>query len=64
MRVYNGKIADEPVSNVGKDAVWRARLPGHYVLKMDRGDPTNCPFGTFRHSVVSETNLLDKDHGF
>lgn len=41
-----------PATNIGSSPVWKMRLPGHYELKMDKGDPSNCPFGVFRHTVI------------
>lgn len=39
--------------NLGKTPVWRTRLPGHYILKMDRGDVSGCPFGHVRNTVIT-----------
>ncbi|XP_052762697.1 glucosidase 2 subunit beta-like [Mya arenaria] len=39
-------------TNIGSHPVWRARLPGHYELKMDRGDASRCPLGQTRNTVI------------
>ena len=39
--------------HIGKKPVWRTRLKGVYVLKMEGGDLSACPGGKQRSTVVS-----------
>ncbi|XP_045182305.2 glucosidase 2 subunit beta-like [Mercenaria mercenaria] len=39
--------------DLGKTPVWKIRLPGHFVLKMDKGDASRCPMGKHRNTVIT-----------
>lgn len=41
-----------PIS-IGKNPIWKVKLPGHYMLKMDKGDASRCPMGRFRNTVIT-----------
>lgn len=39
--------------DLGKSPIWKIKLPGHFVLKMDKGDSSRCPMGKPRNTVVT-----------
>ncbi|WAR16282.1 hypothetical protein MAR_030876 [Mya arenaria] len=49
---WGGVKVSSGVHFTGSHPVWRARLPGHYELKMDRGDASRCPLGQTRNTVA------------
>ncbi|KAL4218365.1 hypothetical protein ACF0H5_023102 [Mactra antiquata] len=42
-----------PPTDIGKVPVWKVKLPGHYALKMDKGDASRCPYGKTRSTVIN-----------